>query len=96
MSLRARVTAWADAHLIPEWRWPWKIWSIAIAPVFGLIVAYFSDPGNAAAWVSTLYGMPPEIRKLIPGVVFLVLTFVPTIVRLWSQRKKPPVVPPSA
>lgn len=90
----SRLSLWLDAHLVPEWRKAWKLWSVRLAGFFGLIGAYFSDPNNAAMWTNALYGIPAEYRKLIPGVMFLVLAFVPTIVRLWSQRKIK--VPPSA
>lgn len=94
MTFRTRFTAWADAHLIPEWRSFWKLWSVRLVIPFGLLGSYFGDPANSAAWTATLYGLPPEYRKLIPGGLFIFFAFVPFIVRLWSQRKPP--VPPSA
>jgi hypothetical protein len=82
-----RLTLWLDIHLIPQWRQFWKLWSVRLAALFGLIGAYFSDPTNAAMWTNTLYGIPPEYRKLLPGAVFLVLAFVPTAIRLVCQKK---------
>lgn len=90
MSLRTSATAWADAHLIPQWRAAFKLWSVRLAGLFGLIGAYFSDPANAAAWITTLYGIPPEFRKFIPVAAFFLLAAIPTVVRLWSQSKKKP------
>lgn len=89
MSVRARFVAWADVHLVPQWRCFWKMWSVRLAGLFGLLGAFFADPNNAAMWTGALYGLPPEVRKILPGAVFLLLAAVPTAVRLLRQKKLP-------
>lgn len=85
--LRAALAAWADVHLVADWRRWWKLWSVQLGLALGALVALFGDPQTWVSIAQDLYSIPPEYRWFVPRIVGFAIGFAPTILRLWNQAK---------
>lgn len=78
MSLRAHLTAWADAHLVPQWRKGWRFISVQAA---ALNVAVLT------AWAS----MPDDLKQALPSWLLPALAggvlFIGAAGAFYNQKK---------
>lgn len=67
--MRAQITAWADAHLVPEWRKGYKFISVQAAAInAAFLVAWASMPDDLKTQ------LPSWLLPFIAGVVLAIGT----------------------
>lgn len=71
--------------LIEEWRSAWRWWSMRLAAVGSIAVAYVLAYPDIL--LSTLNALPPEMRAVFPPAIGFVLFALVSIARLVKQGK---------
>lgn len=71
---------------IEEVRQAWKMWSIRLAAVAGIVAGIIA--ANQSIALGLVYFLPDGIWRVIAGIAIgLVVFVIPTITRLVKQRK---------
>lgn len=77
---------WLDAHLVPEWRQSWRMFSVQTAAVASAIGGTITaSPDLLLALVQFL----PDnhwLRFALIAAVVVTIFIVPTLARLWNQE----------
>lgn len=78
VSIRARLTAWCDAHFVPQWRKGWRFLSVQAAALnIAVLTAWASMPDDLKTQ------LPPWLLPAIAGGVL----FIGTAGAFYNQKK---------
>lgn len=73
------------ARLVPEARHWWRMWSVWLAALAGVLATVFTSSPATLQWLVNELLPPGPLRTLLSVVVGLTVFVVPVITRLWAQ-----------
>lgn len=73
--------------LIEECRQWWKLWSVRLAAIAGVIAAVLSASPGLLTWLVNEYFPAGPLRIVVSAVIGVVVFVIPTLARLAQQPK---------